>query len=295
MADDLERDIFESGSEAPAAPPAVDDAAAVRESIREMQREPGREGPSAPRETPTPPQPQPQHGVDDQSPAGLLKALLDERGTRQGLEGQLRRYQEQEREVQRRAKENEVPFDQRFFSQPQQELETYVAEKLSPVEQRMQNFMTDIDMRFARQTYGEPFDEAFKAWFEQVGDLSRPDPQTYFAVMNAPSPGEAIMAWHNDRRTRSEIGDGGIDGFRARVEQEILAKYGLSAQAPPATNGGPHQERARQEDGRFTPRHEVRLPSSLSRMGAAGRGKPDAEEDGSEAAIFDSGRPERRR
>lgn len=292
MADDLERDIFESGS-APADAPPVDDAAAVRESIREMQREPGREGPS--REAQPPQQPQPQNGIDQQSPAGLLRELLDERQTRQGLQEQLRRYQQAEEEQGRKAKENEVPFDQRFFSQPQQELQTFVDGRVAPIEQRFQNFMTDIDMRFARQQHGEVFDEAFKAWFSQVGDLSRPDPQTYFAVMNAPSPGEAIMKWYDDQTTRSEIGKGGIKGYRERVEQEILAKYGLSPQAPPATNGGPHQGRARQEDGRFTPRHEVRLPSSLTRMGAAGGGKPDPEEDGSEAAIFDAGRPERRR
>jgi hypothetical protein len=151
-------------------------------------------------------------------------------------------------------------------------------------------------MRFARQEHGEAFDEAFKAWFDQVGDMSRPDPQTYFAVMNSPSPGAAIMAWHEDRTTRTQIGEGGLKGYRERLEAEILAKYGLSAQAPPAANGGPHQERARDaSSGQFTPRHEVRLPTSLTRMGAAGGGKPDPEEDGSEAAIFDAGRPERRR
>ena len=288
MAGDEDQDIFESGSAPDVAAPEtpVDDSQAVRESIREMQR-----GPSRDRE---PPPQAPQHGADAQSPGGILRDLLDERDRRQGLERQLQRYQEQERDAQRRAKENEVPFDTRFFSEPQKELEAYVSQKMQPFEMRMQNMAADFDMRLARKEYGEVFDEAFQAWFDQVGDLSRPDPQTYFGVMNAPSPGEAVMAWFNDRRTRTEIGTaGGLDGYRAKIEQEILAKYGIAAPQPAPTNGG-GGNRDRDDQGRFTPRQEVRLPTSLSRLGAAGRGTPNLAEDGSEAAIFDAGRPERR-
>jgi hypothetical protein len=286
MAGDEDQDIFESADVA-APEPVVDDSKAVRDGIREIQRG------DAPREREAPAPPQ--HGVDDQSPAGLLRAMLDERDRRQGLERQLQRYQEQEREAERRAKENETPFDQRFFTEPQKELEGYVSQKLTPIEQKMQNIAADFDMRIARMNYGPPFDEAFQEWFNQVGDFSRPDPQTYFGIMQSPSPGEAIMQWFHDRRTRSEIGSaGGLDGYRQKIEQEILAKYGL---APPAgeqiapPNG---HDRDRDDQGRFTPRQEVRLPTSLSRVGASGRGTPNLAEDGSEAAIFDAGRPERR-
>ena len=298
---DLDQDIFDAGEEAPQQPAApVDDSTAVRDAIKSLQREGGRDSPQAPpREAREPgPQAPPSHGVEDQSPAGILKALLDERDKRQGLEGQLRRYQEFEREQAKRAKDTETPFDQRFFSQPQQELESFVTEKLSPIEQRVQNFMTDVDMRMARQQYGEVFDEAFQTWFQQVGDPSRPDPQSYFSVMQSPSPGEALMQWFNQARTFREIGNGGIDGFRERIRQEVMAEFGIA----PRPNGGtpmpppPHERVARDTDtGQFTPRHEVRLPTSLSRLGAAGRGTPAPAEDGSEEAIFDAGRPERRR
>jgi len=295
---DLDQDIFEAGEQAPQpSTPGIDDATAVRDTIRQMQREGGRDSPSAPPPTAREPGPQaPPHGVEDQSPAGILKALLDERDKRQGLEGQLRRYQEFEREQARRAKESETPFDQRFFSQPQQELESFVTERVQPLEQRIQNFMTDVDMRMARQAHGEVFDEAFQTWYQQVGNPNQPDPHSYFAVMNSPSPGEALMQWFNQARTWKEIGDGGIDGYRERVRQEIMAEYGIRP------NGGgtpmqppPHERVDRRDDGRFTPRHEVRLPTSLSRLGAAGRGTPAPAEDGSEEAIFDAGRPERRR
>jgi len=292
---DLDQDIFDAGETAPQPAAPVDDSTAVRDAIKSLQREGGRDGPpQAPVAREPGPQAPPSHGVEDQSPAGILKALLDERDKRQGLEGQLRRYQDFEREQARRAKESETPFDQRFFSQPQQELESFVAERITPIEQRIQNFMTDVDMRMARQVHGEVFDEAFQTWFQQVGNPNQPDPHSYFAVMNSPSPGEALMQWFNQARTWREIGDGGIDGFRERVRQEIMAEMGMAPRQP--VNSQPaRDDRPRDDDGRFAPRHEVRLPTSLSRLGAAGRGTPTPKEDGSEEAIFDAGRPERRR
>lgn len=288
---DLDQEIFDAGEQAP---PAVDESVAVRDAIKSLQREGGREAREPGPQAPTQPQ-QPQHGVEDQSPAGLLKAMLDERDRRQGLERQLQRYQEWEREQTKKAQESETPFDQRFFSQPQQELDSFVTQRLTPLEQRQQNFMTDVDMRLARIQHGEVFDEAFQTWFQQVGDPSRPDPHSYFSVMNSPSPGEALMAWFDEQSTKREIGQGGLKAYRERLRQEILAEHGLP-------NGGapmrppPHERVAREPDtGQFTPRHEVRLPTSLSRLGAAGRGTPTPAEDGSEEAIFDAGRPERRR
>ena len=294
---DLDQEIFDAGEAAPPPPSTpVDESTAVRDTIKALQREGGRDAPQAP-QAPTPP-PGGQNGASAQSPAGILKELLDERDKRQGLEGQLRRYQQWEAEQARKAKESETPFDQRFFSQPQQELESFVTERITPIEQRIQNFMTDVDMRMARKEHGEIFDEAFQTWFQQVGDPSRPDPKSYFDVMNSPSPGEALMAWFNDMSTRREIGDGGLAAYRERVRQEIMAEMGLAPapagrqpMAPP-----PHERVGRDTDsGQFTPRHEVRLPTSLARMGAAGRGTPNPIEDGSEEAIFDAGRPERRR
>jgi hypothetical protein len=291
MAGGEDQDIFEAGETPDVAAPEtpLDDSQAVKDGIREMQRE----GPSRDRERSPPPQPQPQHGADAQSPGGILRDLLDERDRRQGLERQLQRYQEQEREAQRRAKENEVPFEQRFFSEPQKELQAYLDQRTQPIEMRVQNLAADFDMRIARMNHGPVFDEAFQNWFDQVGDMSRPDPQTYFAIMNSPSPGEAIMEWFGDRRTRSEISSaGGLDGYRAKIEQEILAQYGLAPRPAPTNGGG--GDRDRDDQGRFAPRQEVRLPTSLARMGSAGRGTPNLAEDGSDAAIYDSGRPERR-
>ena len=292
---DLDQDIFDAGEVAPQpAQPSVDESRAVTDAIKGLQRDGGRDSPIAPAAREPGPQAPPSHGVEDQSPAGILKALLDERDKRQGLEGQLRRYQQWENEQARKAKESETPFDQRFFSQPQQELESFVAERITPIEQRIQNFMTDVDMRMARKEHGPVFDEAFQTWFEQVGNPGQPDPHSYFAVMNSPSPGEALMQWFNQARTWREIGDGGIDGFRERVRQEIMAEMGMAPRQ--AVNSRPvAEDRPRDDDGRFAPRHEVRLPTSLSRLGAAGRGTPNAAEDGSEEAIFDAGRPERRR
>ena len=133
------------------------------------------------------------------------------------------------------------------------------------------------------------FDEAYSAWFQQVGDPNRPDPQNYWAVMNSPSPGEAVVAWYQNKP----------ENMRERMRQEIMQEIGLEAPPPARGNGkanGQSREAGRAPNGQFTPRHEVRLPTATGRMGHTSREAAFSPEDGSDEAIFDFGRakPERR-
>ena len=119
-----------------------------------------------------------------------------------------------------------------------------------------------------------------ETWYGAVGQGQ--NAALYFAVMNAPSPGEALVQWYGQQRRNAEVGDD-LDAYKQRVIDEWLASQG---QTP----------RPRNTDGTFAPRSQApRLPTATSRMGAAGNGNVEADEDGSEESIFAAGRPERRR
>jgi hypothetical protein len=289
-----EDDIFSAGNEpapqevsTPEPTVAPDqESQAVSSAIRGLQNTPARLTPTPPPAR-SPQDPQPTPG-QEQSPAGLLKALLDERDRRQRAETRAERYERQEAEA--KARETQTPFDQRFFEKPEQELSTFVDQRFQPYEDRLRNMQADFDMRLARITHGEVFDEAFQAWFAGVGDRANPNPQLYWGVMNSPSPGEAIMQWFTGMRDRQEIGEGGLAAYRERVRQEVLQELGIAAPAVAGT--APVADR--QPNGQFAPRHEVRLPTATSRLSSPGRGIRSGEaEDGSEEAIFDAGRGKR--
>lgn len=313
--------IFDSGSAPeqpisqtpePASPSFQSDHEAMSAAISALSREGGRDQPSA--RLPTPsispsdqqqrPDQQPQQptdGIEDRSTAGLLRALLDERSTRQNLERDLATRREREQAQEREREANAVPFDQRLFEQPQQTVTGAIEERLTPIQSRLETLSTDIDFKLTAIEHGKAnFDAAFAAWYQQVGDPNRPNPALYWDVMRSPSPGARIMELHQQNQIRTEVGSD-LAAYRAKVEAEVLARYGLAPQngaEPPApVSQQPLPPRA--ANGQFTAappaRHELRLPTATSRVGRAGSGMPETMLDGSDEAIFDAGRPERRR
>jgi len=302
-----EDDIFESAVEPESQDPGpsdtevvVPDSAAdqlVSSAISSMQREQG--GPANQRFLPaqrrdqlparqTPPGPgQQQPGNQNLPPElqGVIGELREERRARQALERELREM--------RNPRQPETPFSQRVFEDPETSIDGRVRQHIDPIAQHLQTMQTDFDMKLARATYGaDVFDEAYDAWFRQVGDPNRPDPQNYWAVMNAPSPGEAVVAWYQNKP----------ENLRERLRNEIMQELGMEAPPPARSNGkanghGNGGSRPRDpETGHFTPRHEVRLPTATGRMGHTSREAAFSPEDGSDEAIFDFGRakPERR-
>jgi hypothetical protein len=176
-----------------------------------------------------------------------------------------------------------------------------VQQHLSPLTQYLQTTLTDLDFKIARRDHGEKFDQAYQAWFERVGNPQAPDPQTYWAIMASPSPGEALVRWHRGQRMQQTIGDEDPDAFRERIERETLARYGLAPDSQPAAAANPAapappaqgqqaSQASRLPNGQFAPRQELRLPTATSRGGHTSREAAYAPEDGSEEAIFDFGR-----
>jgi len=291
-----EFDIFESAVEPESQDPGpsdtevvVPDSAAdqlVSSAISSLQREQG--GPAnqrflpAQRRDPQPParqQPGQQPGNQNLPPElqGVIGELRAERQARQALERQVQEL--------RQPRQPETPFSQRVFEDPEGSIDGRLRQHIDPIQQHLQTMQTDFDMKLARATHGpELFDQAYQAWFEQVGDPNRPDPQNYWAVMNSPSPGEAVVAWYQNKP----------ENMRDRLRQEIMQELGMEAPPPAPSKGngrGNGGSRPRDpETGHFTPRHEVRLPTATGRMGHTSREAAFSPEDGSDEAIFDFGR-----
>jgi len=288
MAGGIERQIFEDAGQSEGAPDTTSPVErtpvdqAVDDAIREMGR--GADAPAPPRDRaePQPPAPPPgMEGVEDRSNAGLLQALLDERERRQERDRQLERYQQHERE--RQAREQKPALSERLFSDPDGTLNELRTEWTQPLEQQIAQLMINQDFLAAESRHGDKFRSAWSDWYETVKDGK--DAQTYFAVMNSASPGEAMVQWHRRATRDRELGDDDLDAFKQRVIDEYL---GNSGAAPPLP---------RSPNGQFQPRPQAqRIPTAISRMGSSGNPSEDDDgNDGSDAAIFAAARPKHRR
>ena len=290
---DLEQDVFDSGAspDVPAdlAPPPdttsispqPQEARAVSDAISSLRGPVPQYGVQ-----PTPP-PKPQPPDPDDAPvtSGVLRNLLEERTQRQKLEAHVRELQRREQE--RAAQQAQPKAEDMLFTDP----DKFIAQIESKHEKKLADIQLNFDMQLASMRHGPAFDAAWQHFFATCQGGA--DPVSYFRVMNARSPGEEMVRWFHERRMLHETG-GNLDAYRQRIIEEYLQQQG-GGMSPQQQQP---DQRARGDDGRFLPaapqpqpRHEVRLPTSLSRMNGS-RGMPAASEveDGSEEAIFDAGR-----
>ena len=302
---DLEQDIFDAGASAPppgepalepepSVSPTPPESRMVSDAIAALRGPVPNYG--VPPQPPRPPDP-------DQQPvtSGQLRDLLHERAERQRLQNILDGYQQAEAE---RARQQHTPrAEEQMFTDPN----GFEDRLLSTIRREIAQTELKADMRVAALQHGPAFREAWAAFYRQC-DGGR-DPVTYFRVMNAPSPGEELVQWHRERQIVEQTG-GDIGRYRERVLEEALRDEAFLSRIAERVGGVPRGQpyergtRARDENGRFMagqsagdqqPRHEVRLPTSLSRLNGSSRGGMANEpEDGSEEAIFDAGRAPRR-
>lgn len=284
---------------------------AVSDAIRQIGRGVQPSIPTAPQQRqPAPGGAQPGaqpggEGPEDRSTAGLLRALLDERERRQGLEGRLSRFETQEQERRRTEEAARVPLHERIFSEPDAAIAELTQQITGPLEQRIEQMRVQHDFALAGVRHADTFTDAWAAWFNKVGDGK--DPETYFKIMKAPSPGEALVQWFKGEQRNSTIGDD-LDAYNAKVVREAFEAQGLpvppqyadaaggaAAQQPQPRFDARAGQPQRDASGRFAPSQPQaqRFPTATSRMGQSGGGLADHDEDGSDSAIFDSGRPER--
>jgi len=311
---DMEQQIFDDGAQeapppdlAPSTPtPAAfpqtpsQDSQAISDAISAVRGPVPNYGTQP--QSPPPPPPAPPNPDEEPVKAGVLRDLLNERQSRMRAEAQLRDFQTREAE---RARQQTAPkTEDLLFNDP----EAFKRQMQDEYRKELANVKLETDMQMASMRHGQLFDAAWQHF--NASCQNGADPVSYFRVINARSPGEEMVRWFNERRVMHETG-GNVEAYRMRVAQQLLQDPEFLAYMQQQQGGGmppahqlpasQGQQQPRGEDGRFVPqpqaqqpqpRHEVRLPSSLSRMNGASRGTNLHEpEDGSEEAIFDAGRP----
>lgn len=303
---DDDRDIFDAGNSADDQSLDTNDQAgdlseprsredlAVSDAIRSLGRGAGHE--PAPVQ-PGPAAPAPAGGAQplaegERTLSGVMQALLDERERRQDMARQLERYQRQEQDRTRQA--DRPPLAQRLFEDPENALTELRDQITQPLTEQITQMRVQHDFALASVRHPEVFGDAWSAWYQKVG--TGQDPVTYFAIMNSPSPGEALVEWHKEQQRRVTIGDD-LEAYNRKIIEAHMASLNGGGGAVDA-RAVRSSDRPRDESGRFVPAPEpqaARLPTATSRLAASGNGLAERDEDGSDGAIFEAGRPERGR
>lgn len=116
-----------------------------------------------------------------------------------------------------------------FFKDPNAAAVSAVTPQFQQIQQTLQAIAKDTAItRFTE----EAVDTAEKAFLSAMNSKSL-DPADYHKVVNSPNRYAAAVQWHKQQLAKQEIGDDPA-AYRAKLEAEILAKHGLTAEGAAA-------------------------------------------------------------
>lgn len=160
-----------------------------------------------------------------------------------------------------------------FFKDPTAAARSAVTPQFEQINQTLQFIAKDNAI--VRYTE-EAVNTAEQAFLQAVQSRSL-DPADYQKVVGSPNRYAAAVQWHKQQQAKAEIGDDPA-AFRAKIEAEILAKHGLTAEGAAADS--PQQQVASVMPSNLTNARNVG-----SRSGPAWSGPPSLND------IFDTKRP----
>jgi len=171
----------------------------------------------------------------------------------------------------------EPPAKPDFFENPEAATQHAVQQSVSPQFEQINQTLLAIardnaETRFTPETVATAEQEFIKAL--QGKTL---DPADYQKVVSSPNRYAAAVQWHKQQQAKAEIGDDPA-AFRARLEAEILAKHGLTAEGAAA-------EVPAQQKPAVMPSNLAGARNVGSRSGPAWSGPPSLQD------IFDTTRP----
>lgn len=213
--------------------------------------------------TPAPAATTPVATQDEQQPRGEripLAEYLSEREKRQNFENELKaereRIAQERQEFQRRLQALEKPAAQTekvAKPDPLLDPEAYEAYLEKKVEDRILNDRREESLQRAHKVYKEEFTEAYAAAQKQI------DPGLIARMQASRDPGETLIEWHREQKTRAEIGND-LNAFRQREQERLLSDPAFLAKAIEKARGVAQAQP--QQPG--TP-PAVSLPPSLTR------------------------------
>jgi hypothetical protein len=147
--------------------------------------------------------------------------------------------------------------------------EEYLEKK---VEEKLLNNHRESSLANAHRTYKGEFEEAYAAAQKQV------DPALKARMQQSRDPGETLIEWHREQKTRAEVGSD-LTAYKAKLREEALkdpefrkaAMEAWKADAQPTNNGRPR----------------VDLPPSLNGASRSGAALRSADGDVSDHELFE--------
>lgn len=169
-------------------------------------------------------------------------------------------------------KQEEAPKPD-WFENPEVAAQHTVHSTVAPQFDRINQTLMAIAKDTAIGRYTEEKVGEAEAAFNRAAQAGAIDPAVHAQINNSPNPWAAAVKWYNAQQAKAEIGDDPA-AYRAKLEAEILAKHGLTA-----------------EGGAVERQPATVMPSNLagarnvgSRSGPAWSGPPSLNE------IFDTSR-----
>jgi hypothetical protein len=261
-----DQDLFdEANSDEPAADEAV--VAEPVEQDEQPRDEAGRFAEKAAEEPAEPiaAAPAERPAVDDnapQVPSWRVREINDEKRALAErvatFESQAAQWQREQQELRQRLASLEKPPEPPAKPDPLLDPEGYEKHIFNQMEERFLNNQRESSLANAHKQYKGEFEEAYAAAQKQV------DPALKARMQQSRDPGETLMEWHREMKTRAEVGSDPNAYFDKRFE-EYLKDPANQAKVLERIRGGAQP----QPGARQTP--AVDLPPSLTRATNASR------------------------
>lgn len=183
---------------------------------------------------PIPPKPEWRKQEDAERARAAEAELANERAEKAALKLRLEA-------MERASKPAPAPAEKPVKPDPLIDPEGYEAYLERKFEERRLATDRENSLRLAARTYKDEFKEAYAAAQQNI------DPALQAMMQQSDDPGETLIAWHRDRKTKAEIGND-LGAFKQRLREESLkdpefrkaAIAAWQAEAQPTTNGRPN-------------------------------------------------------
>jgi hypothetical protein len=220
--------------------------------------------------------------VDDnapQVPSWRVREINEEKRAAQAERDSLRaerdRIAQERDDFQRRFQASQKPAEPVKVEKPDPLLDPEGYEKYleTKFEEKLLNNQRESSLANAHRTYKTEFEEAYAAAQKQV------DPVLRTLMQNSRDPGETLMKWHREQKTRAEVGDDPNAYFDKRFEA-YLADPANQAKVIERIRGGVQPTGAPRQAA------PVNLPPSLTRATNASSDVSADDDDVSDDALW---------
>lgn len=235
----------------------------IEEKPIEQQEQPadGQEEHPDGEKPPIPPKPEYRLKEDAEARRRAERDLADERADKAALK---QRLEALERANQPAAQKVETPARPDPLLDP----DGYAKAVRDDIRQEMLNERREESLQSAAEKYKDEFKEAYQAAQQRV------DPALRARMQESRNPGETLIQWHRENKTRAEIG-GDLTAYKARLREEALKD-------PEFRKAAMEAWRSDAQPAQVNGRPRVELPPTLngaSRANAALRSEDNAVSD----------------